>query len=459
MARGRAGRFVGAVERQLLELVRGNPVRLAVLMTATLVAYASMAAEAWIILYAAGVPVSFTGALAVETFSRVASFASAFIPANLGALEASSLAAVTAVGAVGAGAPLALARRLRGLFWAGVGLAIYPRGQTVRPSAGCRTPVDRPRVPRARSCSTCRRIPRSASRRSRASRACRSRSACSVRPSARATLASWSSCDGHARAGAAHDWRGTSAGDIRDRHDARRVAERAGLRCPRTRLVDRDRRRDRRLARPARGRRGAGSDPDATAGVDPARFPLGRRAGGPRLAGDGARQRCRSTTPCDVERARRVAAGADRRAGRAPLGSVTCRTGRGRLVAAHRRAGRRRAGRADDPPLELQGNRQQARALQSADLAADQHRAHPHAADGQPVVGGAGRASGFYSAWLFSLGHYWTGVLGAFLVARGERAGRLRRRDRAAQVPGVGARLLDRDLRRLLVLPGDLRRD
>jgi phosphatidylglycerophosphate synthase len=127
MARGRGGRFVGAVERHLLELVRGNPLRLAVLMTATLVAYASMAAEAWIILRAAGVSVSFTGALAVETFSRVASFASAFIPANLGALEASSLAAATAVGAAAAGAPLALARRLRGLFWAGLGLAIYPR--------------------------------------------------------------------------------------------------------------------------------------------------------------------------------------------------------------------------------------------------------------------------------------------------------------------------------------------
>jgi phosphatidylglycerophosphate synthase len=129
MARGRIGRFVGAVERQLLELVRGNPVRLLVLTTATLVAYAAMAAEAWAIMYAAGVPVAFTGAMAVETFSRVASFASAFIPANLGALEASSVAAVTAIGAMAAGAPLALARRLRGLFWAGIGLAIYPRGQ------------------------------------------------------------------------------------------------------------------------------------------------------------------------------------------------------------------------------------------------------------------------------------------------------------------------------------------
>ena len=86
-----------------------------------------MALEAWVILRATGAAISPNGALAVETFSRVASFASAFIPANLGALEASSLAAVAAVGAAGGGAALALARRLRGLFWAGIGLAIYPR--------------------------------------------------------------------------------------------------------------------------------------------------------------------------------------------------------------------------------------------------------------------------------------------------------------------------------------------
>lgn len=127
LAGGRVGRFAGAVERQLLELVRGNGTRLAVLTATTLFAYATMAAEAWIILKASGVQVSLASALTVETFSRVASFASAFIPANLGALEASSVAAVAAVGAGAAGAPLALARRLRGLFWAGVGLAIYPR--------------------------------------------------------------------------------------------------------------------------------------------------------------------------------------------------------------------------------------------------------------------------------------------------------------------------------------------
>ena len=97
---------------------------------------------------AAGAPITPNSALAIETLSRVASFASAFIPANLGALEASSLAAVTAVGAAaGGGAALALARRLRGMFWAGVGLAIYPRAarRASDRAADDDTQMDRPR--------------------------------------------------------------------------------------------------------------------------------------------------------------------------------------------------------------------------------------------------------------------------------------------------------------------------
>jgi phosphatidylglycerophosphate synthase len=124
---GRIGRFATGVARQLVDLVSGQPSRLAVLTLAGIVCYACMSAEAWLILRAVGVPVTPLQAVAIETFSRVASFASAFIPASLGALEASSLAAGAAVGLSAAGAPLALARRLRGLFWAGAGLAIYPR--------------------------------------------------------------------------------------------------------------------------------------------------------------------------------------------------------------------------------------------------------------------------------------------------------------------------------------------
>jgi phosphatidylglycerophosphate synthase len=139
IAEGRVSRFISAVERQMLALVRSHPKRLAALLVATAAAYVCMALEAWVILKAAGAAISPNGALAVETFSRVASFASAFIPANLGALEASSLAAVSAAGIVGGGAALALARRLRGLFWAGIGLAIYPRS-TRRVAAGSSVP-------------------------------------------------------------------------------------------------------------------------------------------------------------------------------------------------------------------------------------------------------------------------------------------------------------------------------
>lgn len=128
LATGRIGSFVVVVERQVLDLIRGNPRRLATLLAMTVAAYACMALEAWVILRGAGVPVSVAGAIAVETFSRVASFASAFIPANIGALEASSLAAVAAIGA-GGGAALAIVRRIRGLFWAAIGLAIFPRRQ------------------------------------------------------------------------------------------------------------------------------------------------------------------------------------------------------------------------------------------------------------------------------------------------------------------------------------------
>src|SRR5687768_15334759 len=49
-ADGRVGRFVTSVERLMLELVRGNPRRLFVLLLTTLLSYVLMALEAWVIL-------------------------------------------------------------------------------------------------------------------------------------------------------------------------------------------------------------------------------------------------------------------------------------------------------------------------------------------------------------------------------------------------------------------------
>jgi hypothetical protein len=112
---------------QLRSLIRWDRRRLALLVGLETAAYALMALEVWIVLRATGTPITPLGAVAVETFTRVASMASAFIPANLGALEASNVAAASAVGAAAGAAALALVRRIRGLLWCVVGFAVYPR--------------------------------------------------------------------------------------------------------------------------------------------------------------------------------------------------------------------------------------------------------------------------------------------------------------------------------------------
>jgi len=122
----RVVRFVLDVEHVLLQLVRGGRRRLVTLTILAAVCYALMAIEVWLVLWAVDAPSTVTEALTVETFARLASVASAAIPGNIGALEASNAAVVGALGLAGGGA-LALARRIRALLWAAAGLALYPR--------------------------------------------------------------------------------------------------------------------------------------------------------------------------------------------------------------------------------------------------------------------------------------------------------------------------------------------
>ena len=122
----RAVRFILDVEDILLQLVRGDRRRLVTLTLLAAVCYGLMAVEVWLVLWAVGAPSNVIEALTVETFARLASVASAAIPGNIGALEASNAAVVAALGLAGGGA-LALARRIRALLWAAAGLALYPR--------------------------------------------------------------------------------------------------------------------------------------------------------------------------------------------------------------------------------------------------------------------------------------------------------------------------------------------
>jgi uncharacterized protein (TIRG00374 family) len=122
----RVVRFILDVEDVVLELLRGDRRRLVTLFWLPIVCYLLMAIEVWLVFWAIGEPIGVMQGLAVETFARLGSVASAAIPANIGALEAANASVVTMLGLAGGGS-LALTRRIRALLWAGLGLALYPR--------------------------------------------------------------------------------------------------------------------------------------------------------------------------------------------------------------------------------------------------------------------------------------------------------------------------------------------
>lgn len=137
-AGGRTVRAISAVEDLFLKLARTDPRRIELLVALSVACYALMAMEVYLVFWAIGQPISPWVGTIVETFTRSASVAGGAIPGNLGALEASNVAVVKALGLVGGGT-LALFRRVRSLIFAIVGLAIYPR-DTVAPPLEPDTP-------------------------------------------------------------------------------------------------------------------------------------------------------------------------------------------------------------------------------------------------------------------------------------------------------------------------------
>jgi hypothetical protein len=125
-AGGRTVRAITAVEDLFLKLARTDPRRIQVLVALSVACYFLMALEVFLVFWAIGQPISLWVGTIVETFTRSASVAGGAIPGNLGALEASNLAVVKALGLAGGGT-LALFRRFRSLLFATMGLALYPR--------------------------------------------------------------------------------------------------------------------------------------------------------------------------------------------------------------------------------------------------------------------------------------------------------------------------------------------
>ncbi len=123
---GRTVSFVARVEELFLKLARTDSRRIQWLVAFSVACYALMALEVCVVFWAIDQPISLWLGTIVETFTRSMSVLGGAIPGNLGAMEASNVAVVKALGLVGGGA-LALARRVRSLLWATLGLVLYPR--------------------------------------------------------------------------------------------------------------------------------------------------------------------------------------------------------------------------------------------------------------------------------------------------------------------------------------------
>ena len=106
-------------------------------MVLSVACYWLMAFEVVLVFWAIGEPISLWLGTIVETFTRSASVLGGAIPGNLGALEASNVAVVKALGLAGGGA-LALFRRFRSLVFATFGLALYPRDAVTAPRTEAR---------------------------------------------------------------------------------------------------------------------------------------------------------------------------------------------------------------------------------------------------------------------------------------------------------------------------------
>ena len=149
-AGGRTVRAISAVEDLFLRLARTDGRRISMLIGLSVACYWLMAVEVVVVFWAIGEPISLWLGTIVETFTRSASVVGGAIPGNLGALEASNVAVVKALGLAGGGA-LALFRRFRSLVFATLGLAMYPRDamtgtrKTVPPPATQLAPEDRSR--------------------------------------------------------------------------------------------------------------------------------------------------------------------------------------------------------------------------------------------------------------------------------------------------------------------------
>jgi len=124
-AAARLGNGAMAADRALVAFYRQQPTRLALSVGCNLLAWIASTAETWLILSFLGAPVSVTTALVIEAFGTGISFATFFLPTQLGVDEGGAVATFVTLGlSAGTGLSLGLVRRVREAVWVALGLLL-----------------------------------------------------------------------------------------------------------------------------------------------------------------------------------------------------------------------------------------------------------------------------------------------------------------------------------------------
>ena len=119
------GETVAHVDRALLTFYRSHPRRLAMSLGCSFLGWVTRSGETWFILYLLGASVSVPMALIIESFETGISFATFFLPTDLGVQEGGIVATFLALGLSGAiGLSFSLVRRIRDLAWTALGLLL-----------------------------------------------------------------------------------------------------------------------------------------------------------------------------------------------------------------------------------------------------------------------------------------------------------------------------------------------
>jgi uncharacterized protein (TIRG00374 family) len=119
------GQAATDVDEALATFYRRQPRRLALSLAFNFLGWTARAGETWLILWLLGASVSVPTALIVEAFATGISFATFFLPTDVGVEEGGAVATFLALGLSGAtGLSLALVRRVREVAWTALGLLL-----------------------------------------------------------------------------------------------------------------------------------------------------------------------------------------------------------------------------------------------------------------------------------------------------------------------------------------------